>query len=579
MFPCFRIALVLATFGFALTIHHKLATAQTKNAKSATVDWRVKRQALEFRFGQDLVKISDWCNKNGLAKQVRTTHKLKLNRDLNRQYLFLPVTASMPDPNQQTGEMKIWQEQINAAKVSHAGRIFELAKRALDQDAPAIAYQLLYEVIYHDRDHAEARRILGHKPKDGDWHVQANNDRARIATKQHKFLALGKGQYRIVETAHFKIETTANEERTRRLSDQLEIWHTVWRQIFFDYWGSKTSLTKSFNGQKTMRIPGRKFQIFFFQNRQEYAALLTPLVPGIGASSGYYSNAHKTSFFFDGDALAEETWRHELTHQLFRQSSGPSPNNVFEKNFVWLDEGVATYAESMVQIGNYVTVGGFEAPRTQYARQQALLEQTPLPSAQLNAMSQLDWQSRSDPKLYSQSAGIVDMLMNSQHGRHEHDFIELLGAIYRKQRSPKFFTRMLNLSFDQVDKQFLQFLKIDNDTVSKYLSKPETRTYLILTAAKMTSSDYRELGKCVNLQTLDLSGHALKAQDLKPLANCPALHQLILSSCRFEPNALLALGNLPGLTKLNLSLSQIGPTQNNEIARLKQLKPGLMVIQ
>ena len=578
MFPCFRIALTLATLSLVLTVPQESAKAQVNNQKSPTlIDWRVERQALEFQFGQDLVKIADWCNKNSLAATVESLWEQKLNRDLSRQYIFLPNTDSMPDPNLQTGSLKGLQEQINAAKVAHAGRIFELAKRASKQNAPAISYQLLNEVVYHDHDHAEARRILGHKPKDGGWHVPFNF-RAR-PSKDHKFLALNKEQYTLYETAHFKIGSTASEERTRRLAIQLEIWNTVWRQIFFDYWGSKTSLAKSFDGKQALGIPGRKFEIFFFQNQQQYNAQLSRWVPGIGGSSGYYSNDHKTSFFFDGDKTAEETWRHELTHQLFRESKGRSPSDVFEKNFVWLDEGVATYAESMVKIGNYVTVGGFEAWRTQYARQKALLEQSALPSAQLNAMSQQAWQARSDPNLYAQSAGIVDMLMNSQHGRYQPDLIDLLKIIYRKQANPDSFRRKLNLSFDQVDQQFLQFMKIDSDMVSKFLSKPETRTYLILTSAKMTSDDYRELGKCINLEVLDLSGHVLKAEDLKPLSNCPALHQLILSSCRFEPNALLALSQLPGLTQLNVQQSQIGSTQANEIAQLKRLKPGLIVLQ
>ena len=578
MFSCFRIVLVLVAFFHVLTVQQKLATAQTNTGQSAAVDWRGKRQALEFQFGQDLVKIAGWCNNNGLARQVPSTYKLKLNRDLSRQYLFLPIAESMPDPNQQAGQLKEWQEKINAAKVAHAGRIFELAKRAMKENAPATAYQLLYEVIYHDHDHAQARRILGHKPKDGAWQVASKTFRSRPSSKRHEYLAIDQGQYLLVETAHFKIGSTASEERTRYLATQLELWHTVWRQIFFDYWGSKTRLTKSFNGEQTMSISKRKFEVFFFQNKQQYAALLAPLVPNIGVSSGYYSNKLKTSFFYDGDAAAEATWRHELTHQLFRESKR-SRSDAFDKNFIWLDEGVATYAESMVELDNYVTLGGFEALRTQYARQQALLEQTPLPSAQLNAMSQQAWQARSDPKLYSQSAAIVDMLMNDSRGMHERDLISLLKTIYFEQARADSFNRLVHLSFDQVDQQLLQFLKIKKDTVSKYLSKPETRTYLILTAAKMTNSDYRELGKCINLETLDLSGQIIAAKNLQPLSNCPALNQLILSSCRFEPNAILELSKLPGLTKLNLSLSQIGPAQANEITRLKQRKPGLVVIQ
>ena len=562
-----------------LTVQQKSATAQGNNKKPATIDWRIKRQGLEFQFGEDLVKITDWCNKNGLSQQVPITHRLKHNRDLNRQYLYLPLVESMPDPEQQTGELKIWREKVNAAQTAHAQRIFELAEEALQQDAIAVAYQLLYEVIHHDRDHAEGRRILGHKSIDASWHVASKSFRFRPATKNHKFLPLAKGQYNLAETAHFKIQSTASKERTQKLATELELWHTVWRQVFFDYWGSKTSLAASFTTKKAMRIPGRKFDVVFFQNQQQYASMLEQWVPGVGVSSGYYSHKQRTSFFYDGDATTQQTWRHELTHQLFRESKGRCPDNVFEKNHVWLDEGVATYAESMVELENYVTLGGFDAPRTQHARLQALLGNASLSVEQLNAMSQDAWQARSDPQLYAQSAAVVDTLMNESHGKFQADFISLLKTIYHGPAKPNSFFRKMKLEFDQVDKLFLNFLKIDANMVSKYLAKPETHTFLSLTGAQLTNNDYQTLGKCVNLRTLDLSGQTLTSEDLRPLSNCPALHQLILTSCQFEPNALLELGKLPGITKIDLSHSQIGSTQTSEINQLKQLKPGLFVVQ
>jgi len=315
---CIFIAIGLLAIG--LTVQRKSATAQT-------IDWRVKRQGLEFQFGQDLVKISNWCDNNGLTRQRSVTFALKQTRDLNRQYLFVPQSEAMPDPEQQKGELKEWLEKINAARVAHAGRIFKLAKEALAADATAIAYQLLYEVI--------------HQEKDGSWHVASTSFKFRESNKDHRFLSLRKGQYHLAETAHFKIVSTANEARTRVLAEELELWHTVWRQVFFDYWGSKKWLTASFDGQKAMRIPKKKFDVVFLQNQQQYANLLEEHVRGIGISSGYYSNRLRTSFFYDGDATTQSTWRHELTHQLFRQSKGRSPDNVFDKNHVWLDEGVA----------------------------------------------------------------------------------------------------------------------------------------------------------------------------------------------------------------------------------------------
>ena len=264
----FRTFIAIGLLVVGLTVQQKPVTAQA-------IDWRVKRQGLEFQFGQDLVKISDWCDHNSMARQRSDTFALKQNRDLNRQYLFLPQSEAMPDPEQQNGRLKEWREKVNAARVAHAERIFELAKEALAADATATAYQLLYEVIHQDRDHAEVRRILGHRlNKDGSWHVASNYFKFRSSTKDHQFLSLRKGEYHLLETPHFKIVSTTNEQRTRVLADELELWHTVWRQVFFDYWGSKTALTASFAGRRTMRIPRKKFDIVFFKNQQQYANLL-----------------------------------------------------------------------------------------------------------------------------------------------------------------------------------------------------------------------------------------------------------------------------------------------------------------
>jgi len=106
-------------------------TVQQKNVTAQAIDWRVKRQGLEFQFGQDLLKVADWGDRNGMKGKRSDTFALKQNRDLNRQYLFSPQSEAMPDPEQQTGEIKEWTKKVNAARTAHAGRIFELAKEAL----------------------------------------------------------------------------------------------------------------------------------------------------------------------------------------------------------------------------------------------------------------------------------------------------------------------------------------------------------------------------------------------------------------------------------------------------------------
>lgn len=130
MFPYFRVAVVLALLSLGLTVQQKNSLiAQTISKTTATDSWRGKRARLEFQFGQELVKISDWCRNNGLARQISQTHKLKLNRDQSRQYIFLPTDKTMPDPEQQAGELKVWLEKINAAKVAHAERILNSLRK------------------------------------------------------------------------------------------------------------------------------------------------------------------------------------------------------------------------------------------------------------------------------------------------------------------------------------------------------------------------------------------------------------------------------------------------------------------
>ena len=56
--------------------------------------------------------------------------------------------------------------------VWQAERIFALAKRAAAAGAAGrAAFQLLNEVLYFNKDHAEVRKILGHRKTDDGWRV------------------------------------------------------------------------------------------------------------------------------------------------------------------------------------------------------------------------------------------------------------------------------------------------------------------------------------------------------------------------------------------------------------------------
>jgi hypothetical protein len=562
-------------FFFVLVLDFNLAIAQSNQTGEQT-NWRAERESLEFQFGQELVEIAAWCQQNDLARQVPITYDLKINRDPRRQYIYLPSTKLMPDPNLHEGRLSEWLAKINTAKKNHANRIFKLAKTAANEDAMAIAYQLVHEVIFHDRGHDAVRKMLGHQRQENHWNVAAETFRPRQSKTDHDFLPLRRGEFIIAKTPHFEIESTASEARTQELADDLERWHGVWRQVFFEYWGSRKTLKDAIDGKKVFRTPGRKFKVVFFKNKMDYVANLKDLVRGVEVSSGYYSNKQRVSFFFDGGKSERETWRHELTHQLFRESRGRSPDTAFDKNYIWLDEGVATYFESMTELDGYVTLGGFDALRTQFARKQALLEDRSLPIEQLHALSQSQWQARADADLYAQSAAVVDMMINDNGGRLERALVDLLQIIYKKRTRPDVFSKKLNVKFKDLDQSYAEYLKVDSKMVVDHLLKPESRTFLCLPSANLQTAAFSRLGKCTNLTELCFSQQTVSVSHINELKSCRSLRKLIIVGCVIEPGALESLAEFQSLEEINLTYSEFSP---GELATLKSRKPKLKIVR
>lgn len=539
--------------------------------QSTSTNWRGKRKVLEQTFGADLQTIANWCRDNGLQAQAEQSLQLSHDRDLGRQYIFLPSDQSMP-----TGSNDIegqWLAKINQAKISHGARIFELAKQASQHDAGAVAYQLLHEVIHYDRDHATVRKILGHRKIDDGWKVASDSFRVRTGKRPHDLINWPANSYIRVLTPHFEIESNASEKRTRHLAEQLERAHLVWRQVFFEYWSSPAAVKRWIMGQGTAPISNRRFRIVFFSNRNSYLKQLMPVVRGIEVSTGYYNTDQEVSYFYDGDDRVEETWRHELTHQLFRESRGSTNKNAFEQQFIWLDEGIATYFESLTDFDSYVTLGGFESRRLQFARFRCLLEDFHLPIKQLSAIGRTNLQQRPDMiRIYGEAAGLTDMLMNDENGAFEKPLAEFLTRIYRGRVKPGAFEKIIGKSFEQLDKQYEAHLQVNSDLVEKHLTRPESRTELSLPSADLSPAAFDAIGRCVNLTWIDLSGNAIRSGDLAKMKPCQKIDQLFLNGCRFENDSLRGLEHFSNLDDLDLSGSSVQDVQLESFKNLGKLR-------
>lgn len=539
-------------------------------AQDSILNWRGARATLDRDLADELQELANWCRSAGLPDQVEATFALYQKRDLGRMYVFPAQEDSAPPISD--GPLGQWQTKLNEIRSRHADRIYELAKRAAKAGQGGEAFRLVHEVLYYDPDRAEVRRMLGHRIRDGGWRVASEKISVRRSRKTHPQFGWPGKEYLIVRTPFFEIESNADEERTVALAEKLERWHTIWRQVFFDYWSNPRVTKKMFDGEtKAVFRNSKRFKVVFFKNQQQFANQMERFVPGASASSGYYSSNQRVAYFPDGNLRTQDTWRHEMTHQLFRESVR-TKGEPFEDQFIWLDEGIATWFESLADFGDYVTLGGFDSRRIQYARIRKFSEQFYIPLEELTSLGRSGLQSHPElVRIYSQSAGVADMLMNDDAGAMAKDVTEFMRLIFAGKLKPGSFEKLVGKTWDQLDARYPEFLGVDADQIVSHLSQPLTRTELSLPNSQLDQQAFQAIGKCLNLQWLDVSRNQVTGKHIAALNQCNQLSQLFLVGCVLESDSFREMQNLIGLTELEMSGSNLNDTHLTELAKLANI--------
>ena len=570
-----RLALNEYFHGETLTAARSWNPQEEETKKETAVNWRARRIVLNRQFGADIQELANWCRKNGTSKeQVTETFKVYRDYGLDRQYIFLPTEKTMPVARQK-GIGAQWLSKLNEIKVAHGVRLFELAKEAADANAFAIAFQLLHEVIYVDRDHEEVRRILGHKKlKDGTWRLHAERVKPpRVSSRGHDIVAWPAKGFKTVNTTHFQIDSNASDEETAELARNLESWHYVWRQVYFEYWAKAPIIKKWLNGKGGLKIPRRRFRVVFFRDHADYVKMVSPLQRGVENTAGFYNG--NVSFFPATDAKGQRddaTWRHELTHQLFRQSIA-TRSNPFEKHFLWLDEGIAMHFESLVIEGQIATLGGFDAGRLQYSRIRRLREGYHVPTSELAGMSMQDFQARPDIQmLYAESNGIAHMLMDSRSYNMQPVLVKFMKTIHKQKVSPKAFATLIGRTYDQLDADYLEFLRVSNRDVEKRIENTRTVAALSVPDANLGDGAFDVLGTCANLRWLDLTGSKFTKIRALKMSRLDLIGELYLNACILEPGSLKRLGQLASLRELDLSNSSVDDSLLDELQKIPDLQ-------
>ncbi len=515
---------------------------------------------------EELAALADKCQQLGMAEQAVLTRDWWIHRDPHRQYLFLPPEIDplkpLPDAPVLTRQ---WYTRFRQVRADEADRLFELAKQQLSDGRGAKAYQLLHEVLHQDPDHADARRALGYALVNHRWRLPETEIVVKKSSLPHPTLQFPPGFWR-VSSEHFEITTNVSAQQGRQLAVDLEELHGIWRQLFFEYWSSNTSLKHWFHSGARRGRSARKHKVVLFRNRQEYVSNLESSEPRIAITTGYYLAQKQTSYFYVAESLAMSTCWHEVTHQLFQETGRPAIR-IGERGNAWVIEGIALFMESLRRHDGFYSVGGLDAKRLQYARFNVLNGNSYVP---LNDFVKIDRrQLQQDPRirqLYSQAAGLTHFLMH-----RESDLVDYVKLVYAGRDTSASLAATTKTPLEELDRQYRQFLDV-TDADLAHFEAPELLQDLSLGRTSVTASGLKVLAGNEQLRWLNLSFTGATDQTVQLIEGSRQLRELNLEQTMVTDACMNSIGHFRELQELDLSGTSITDHGLSHLTNLANLK-------
>ncbi|MCA9138998.1 MAG: hypothetical protein KDB00_19635, partial [Planctomycetales bacterium] len=378
------------------------------------------------------------------------------------------------------------------------------------------------------------------------------------------------GTYQQVDTPHLQIFSHADDDATREVAADLERVYWVWTQLFFPLWESQgqvalqlanvaenQTIASSLSKNPARLSSRRKLRIVLLKDAADYVRTLGQSMPGIGQSTGFYSDERQTSFFYPSDSAdAVATRRHELVHQLFREAtrSGLSGDSPGSKLDFWLVEGIAGYFESLQFDQNGATVGGWDSPRLQFARYRTLGGRDFIPLEELRFGGRETVQKQADlARWYANAIAYTHALLDGDSIGERRWVYQLLASLYQiRVDVPGAATP------SDAERKLVDFLKID-DTVIR--SNPTERKLgeLCLSGCEVTARGLAEIKTDQHCRWIDLSRLPITVQDVTKLCPDPTgLDQLSLEVTRIDHSISDWLRLAKNLHELDLSWTDCG---------------------
>ncbi len=365
-------------------------------------------------------------------------------------------------------------------------------------------------------------------------------------------LGFDAGRHWTIESENFRLTTDHSQDAGRQLAEKLEELHDVWQQLFFEYWSNAAVLVRRFEGQVPADRSTNRHRVVLFRNREEYLARLKRLEPQIELTVGIYLEAQKTAYFYVDDEPRDDTYFHEVTHQLFSETGRVPPGVGLVAND-WIVEGVAMYLESLRERDGYCTLGGIDANRLQYARYRTLNQGFYLPLEQLAALGRRALQQHADIRLlYSEAAGLAAFLLDYERGRYRRLLTDYLQAVYQGRDNAQTLGTLASVPLSNLDRQYREFLNVTDEDLTCLPRTPETRN-LSLGRTSVTDDGLKHVASLTQLEWLDVAYTEVGDAGLAQVKPATHLNHLIAEHTRIADAALETIAGFRELEILDLT--------------------------
>ena len=501
-------------------------------------------------------------------ESIRQSRPWWIDKDPNKTLAFFPPSSDTERPS--------FSNKTQAILNRHAESLFAVAKTLAARGNEGEAYRALFEVLMLSPTHPQSLKILGPTLNDlfSEMSTQPKITRMRKAERTYGWPA---NTWFRIDSEHYTILSNASAQDLREIIIALERLYVVWDQVFYDYWAPQGRLLDAFSDQEPLNHRRtRKHAIVVFASRQDYVDRLNGTAPNIEDSKGYYAVKRRQSLFYLGDPSLQKTWLHEATHQLFQERFAARQSVGDRANF-WLVEGIAMYMESLVDKGQYATLGGMFSGRLQYARFNLFTRQFFRPIEELCELGQQEFQN--DPRvrqLYSESAGVTHWLMSGGEIKRQKHIMELLKRVYQAKAQPDTLLTLTGWSIDSANRDYIRFarpLKANlrqfppegpleglclaygdiDDASLENLKSVTSLGWLDLSEAPISDRGLKHLGHLKDLSQLFLAGTAVADEGITQLLSLTELQELDLSGTRVTHKAMETLKGLPQLKSLSIS--------------------------